>query len=156
MATVCQSQLLTSFCGLGHYPEAPMCDVYDPERPWFDPTADYGAPNSCGCSMSGGAGGSSGVGGSTGGVSGGSSASGGSVATAGVGGAGGVIAPVAGTSATAGSAAAGTGASSGSKKSGGCSVVEARAHSSLTGLALLVAGASWCVRRSRRRTRARA
>jgi hypothetical protein len=124
IADQCSAQLNAAYCGLGHYPQAPVCSAYD--RPWYDPALVSDEPSACGCAMSAGAGGGgSGAGGA--GSGGMSSAAGsgdaGSMA-AGEGGASG--ADAAGNAGSAGAKpAAGSGGANAPKRSSGCGVTGA-------------------------------
>jgi hypothetical protein len=136
-ADTCKAQLLAAYCGISHYPEAPLCCGY--------PRDGYVPP---GCGGSGGASGAA-AGGMSGGAAGTSSAAGGAAMAA------------AGTSATsvaagsaAGQAAAGSGGSAITPKAkSGCSVAGPGSEPSTAwlalGVGLSIAAGGWRRRRSR-------
>jgi hypothetical protein len=136
-ADTCKTQLLAAYCGISHYPEAPLCCGYP--RPGYDPVGCGGASGASGAA----------AGGMSGGAAGMSSAAGG----AGMAAAGSMAAPATAGSA-AGRAAAGSGGSAlPPKAKSGCSVATPGHATSPAWLALavglsVVAG-GWRRRRAR-------
>jgi hypothetical protein len=134
-AQTCQAQLLAAYCGISHYPDAPLCSGYP--RDGYTPGGSGGGPAPAGMGgMSGGAG--------TGGMS----------AAAGAGGAAGSSTPAtAGRGGATGAAGSGAAGATPKKVNSGCSV--GAAGSEATGAAqlwlALGLGLSVAARRWRRR-----
>lgn len=152
VAKRCQTQLLNAYCGQAHYEYAPVCSVYDPQRPWLDRSM---APDLGGRAAAGGSGGSSagaGAGGSTASAGATGSTAGRPASSAGTGGPGAAGTSSAGAS---GTSAGGAGGSTKPKDSGGCSCTAPGAGDSSTradwSLGLVAFGWLYSARRRRRR-----
>ena len=132
-ADTCKTQLLAAYCGISHYPEAPLCDGY--VRPGYVPAGGSGgASGAAAGGMSGGAAGTSSAAGTTAMVAAGTTAS-----------------PVTAGS-TAGRAAAGSGGSMVQPKAkSGCSVATPGNAASPAWLGLAAVGLSVVAGRWRRR-----